>query len=108
MRPGLGPGAAYSPVFTVEWGATPLFGLVVNAAWTSATDTDANVAWARGMWTAVQPFVSRRMYSNVAMAEDLDRARDAYGTNYERLVEVKTKYDPTNFFRLNQNVKPAA
>ena len=86
----------------------PLFGLVINAAWASPADTEANIAWARGLWGAVQPFAGDRMYSNVMMAEDLDKVRAAYGVNYERLVEVKTKYDPANVFRLNQNITPTA
>jgi FAD/FMN-containing dehydrogenase len=86
----------------------PLFGLVINAAWASPADTEANVAWARAMWGAAQDFVGDRMYSNVMMAEDQDKVRAAYGVNYERLVAVKTTYDPANVFRLNQNVTPAA
>jgi hypothetical protein len=85
----------------------PLFGLVINGAWADPAQSDTNVAWARGLWTSTQPFGSGRMYSNVAMTDDLDRVQAAYGVNYERLVEVKTKYDHTNFFRMNQNIKPA-
>jgi hypothetical protein len=85
----------------------PLFSLVINAAWPTPAESEANIGWARGLWTAVQPFGGDRMYSNIAMAEDMDRVRAAYGVNYDRLVQVKTKYDPTNFFRMNHNIKPA-
>jgi hypothetical protein len=85
----------------------PLFGLVINAAWGNPAETEANVAWALGMWDAAQPYLSDRLYSNVMMAEDQDRVRAAYGGNYDRLAQVKAKYDPTNVFRLNLNVMPA-
>jgi FAD/FMN-containing dehydrogenase len=85
----------------------PMFGLVINAAWPGPADTDANIGWARATWAAVQPFVSDRVYSNVLMADDADRLRTAYGANYERLAEVKKKYDPANLLRLNQNIGPA-
>jgi FAD/FMN-containing dehydrogenase len=84
----------------------PLFGLVINAAWPSPAETETNIAWARAMWGAALPFAGERLYSNVMMAEDQDKGRAAFGVNYDRLVEVKTTYDPTNVFRLNQNIKP--
>ncbi|MEW6296553.1 MAG: BBE domain-containing protein [Thermodesulfobacteriota bacterium] len=57
----------------------------------------------------MQPFVERAVYANAledALQEGEQRAWEAYGPNYERLVALKNKYDPTNFFRLNQNVRP--
>ena len=48
------------------------------------------------------------VYVNNLGDEGQDRVREAYGGNYERLVALKTRYDPTNFFRLNQNIKPTA
>ena len=58
----------------------------------------------------MQPFAERAVYVNAledAEEEGEHRVREAYGPNYERLVDLKNKYDPTNFFCLNQNIKPA-
>ncbi len=57
--------------------------------------------------SSMQPFLEDGVYVNyLDKDEGNDRVRAAYGPNYERLVAVKKKYDPTNFFRLNQNIKP--
>ena len=54
----------------------------------------------------MRPFSTGGVYVNNLGDEGEDRVRAAYGSNYDRLVALKTKYDPTNFFRLNQNIKP--
>ena len=56
----------------------------------------------------MQPFIGGGVYSNYLQDEGEGRVRAAYGANYERLVALKKKYDPTNFFRMNQNIKPMA
>ena len=56
----------------------------------------------------MQPFFETGVYVNNLGEEGEDRVKEAYGENYERLVGMKDKYDPTNLFRLNQNVKPTA
>jgi FAD/FMN-containing dehydrogenase len=62
--------------------------------------------WARGLWTALQPH-HENVYVNFLMEEGEDRIRDAYGASkYDRLKALKRKYDPDNFFRLNQNIRP--
>ncbi|MEO6715363.1 MAG: FAD-binding oxidoreductase [Mycobacteriales bacterium] len=62
--------------------------------------------WARDFWTALAPHHTS-VYVNFLMEEGKDRVRQAYGdAKYDRLKALKTKYDPTNFFRLNQNIKP--
>ena len=71
-------------------------------------ETEKNIRWARELWAAMQPHVAGRVYVNYLGADDADRVREAYGPNYERLAALKKKYDPTNFFRLNQNIRPAA
>jgi hypothetical protein len=73
-------------------------------------DTAAMIGWARECWTAVQPFAERAVYVNGLddPEQDDQRARDAYGLNYDRLSQLKQKYDPTNFFRLNGNITPRA
>jgi FAD/FMN-containing dehydrogenase len=80
----------------------------INAVWTEDDpDADRHVAWARAFFDAMQPHAGGRVYLNFLGDEGEDRVRQAYGTeHYERLVEIKRKYDPTNRFRLNQNIEP--
>jgi FAD/FMN-containing dehydrogenase len=52
------------------------------------------------------PFVSGGVYSNYLDHDDSDKVSASFGSNYSRLQEVKNKYDPNNFFKLNQNIKP--
>jgi hypothetical protein len=63
--------------------------------------------WTVRYWDALHPYSSGGAYVNMMMDEGVDRIRAAYRDNYERLVAIKTKYDPTNFFHINQNIKPA-
>jgi FAD/FMN-containing dehydrogenase len=62
----------------------------------------------RGLWTATEPFANSGTYINFLGSEEDESAavRASYGPNYERLVQVKNAYDPTNFFHLNHNIKP--
>jgi FAD/FMN-containing dehydrogenase len=64
-------------------------------------------AWARSYWEAVHPYTMGGAYVNFMMEEGEDRIRATYGENYERLAAVKHRYDPGNFFRVNQNIRPA-
>ena len=63
-------------------------------------------AWAKAYWQAIHPYTLGGAYINFMMEEGQERIKATYGDNYERLVEVKTKYDPTNLFRVNQNIQP--
>ena len=65
-----------------------------------------HIAWARACWGALSPFASRGVYVNFLGNEEEERVRAAYGVNYERLVALKHRYDPTNFFSRNQNIRP--
>jgi FAD/FMN-containing dehydrogenase len=65
------------------------------------------VDWAREYWDAVHPFSAGGAYVNFMMDEGEDRVRASYRGHYERLAAIKAKYDPANFFRVNQNIKPA-
>jgi FAD/FMN-containing dehydrogenase len=76
--------------------------------WTNPAEKDVNIRWVEGFWEAVRPYLSGRVYVNYLGQEGADRVREAYGPNFDRLAALKKKYDPTNFFRLNQNVPPAA
>ena len=77
------------------------------AIWDDPAGDAANIGWARDFWTAVRPFSTGGVYVNNLGDEGEDRIRAAYGENFERLAQLKQKYDPTNFFRLNQNIRPA-
>ena len=75
--------------------------------WVSPSETEKNLEWTRGCWQAMKPYLAAGSYGNYVTDEGEAIAREAYGPNYDRLVALKNKYDPTNFFRLNHNVKPA-
>lgn len=63
--------------------------------------------WGRGYWEELHPHNMGGAYVNFMMEEGQDRIKATYGNNYNRLVAVKDKYDPENFFRVNQNIKPS-
>ena len=77
----------------------------IVAAWED-DQADLHKAWARAFWTAMQPFASKGVYVNFLGDEGEGRVQAAYGVNYDRLVALKNTYDPTNFFSLNQNIRP--
>ena len=78
----------------------------IIAQWTDPATAQAHIDWARAGWSAVAP-ESSGVYVNHLDADDSDaRIRTAYGANYARLATVKATYDPTNFFRLNHNIRP--
>ena len=83
---------------------------LIVARWTDPAEAEQEIAWARAYWAAMQPYVEQAAYPNYleAGAEGAERVRAAYGGNYERLTRVKAAYDPTNFFRGNQNIPPAS
>jgi FAD/FMN-containing dehydrogenase len=78
------------------------------AGWDDQAQTDNNLRWSRESWNAMQPFCEHDAYVNDLGEEGEQRVHEAYGQNYDRLAALKQKYDPTNFFRLNQNIWPAA
>jgi FAD/FMN-containing dehydrogenase len=69
-------------------------------------DADALKSWVVAYWDALHPYSSCGAYVNFMMDEGVDRIKATYRDNYDRLVAIKKKYDPTNFFRVNQNIKP--
>lgn len=74
--------------------------------WVNPDESETNIQWTRECWEAVRPFLVAGSYGNYVTDEGEAIAREAYGPNYDRLVVLKNKYDPTNFFRMNHNVKP--
>ncbi len=85
------------------------YALIITSQWTDPAESDKNIQWAWTFWDAMQPFMCDSVYVNYLGAEGEERIKAAYGApKYERLVALKNRYDPTNFFRLNQNIKPTA
>ncbi len=81
--------------------------LVVVSEWMDAKDSEACIAWARDTYDAMQLFIGSGRYVNYLGDDERgDAVAAAYGPNYRRLQQLKTKYDPQNFFHLNQNIRP--
>ena len=84
-----------------EWGCL--------SSWLDPVADDVNVRWTRELAETMRLFTTGSDYVNqigLETDEGADRIKAAYGANYERLVAVKNKYDPTNLFRHNQNIRP--
>ena len=83
------------------------FLLEILANWTEPEETERNVSWARDFFAAMERFGTGKTNLNFpGLGEDPRFVRAAFGPTYERLVAVKQEYDPTNLFRLNQNITP--
>ena len=82
------------------------FVLNVHARWDDAEQDQMCIAWAREFFQASAPYASAGAYVNFMTEEEGDRVAAVYGSNYERLVQLKNQYDPKNIFHLNQNIKP--
>jgi FAD/FMN-containing dehydrogenase len=79
----------------------------IQAYWTGAAAAAKSIEWVNKFWERTGALANGRVYVNYLEDEGGERVRAAYGPNYDRLVTLKNKYDPTNFFSLNQNIKPA-
>jgi FAD/FMN-containing dehydrogenase len=83
------------------------YSVLAVSQWLDAKDDEKNIAWARDTYVAMQPFVGSGRYVNYLDDDEPgDPAAAAYGPNYRRLREIKAKYDPYNFFHMNQNIRP--
>ena len=69
-------------------------------------NNEKTIEWARDYWKALHPYSAGGAYVNFMMEEGTDRVKATYRDNYERLAAIKAQYDPTNLFRVNQNIKP--
>jgi FAD/FMN-containing dehydrogenase len=83
-----------------------LFAMNVHTRWTDPADDKKCIAWAREFFAASAPYASGSVYINFLTEDESERISQAYGKNYDRLVEAKNKYDPGNLFRRNQNIRP--
>ena len=106
----LGNAANRVPVDTTAFGhRQAIHEWIAMATWLDPGESEIHVRWARETAEAMEPFTSSGSYVNQLgpeAEEGMDRIKSSYGANYERLVAVKNKYDPTNLFRLNPNIKP--
>jgi FAD/FMN-containing dehydrogenase len=84
------------------------YSFLILAGWEDPGESEANVAWARDLWEQVRPMAAAGVYVNYLGTEGEQRVREAYGPNLDRLAEIKSRYDPDNFFRMNQNIRPEA
>jgi FAD/FMN-containing dehydrogenase len=83
------------------------YSMTAASLWRDRSQSDKNIGWTRRLWEALQPAASGAVYANYLSQDEGDeRVRAAYGANYERLVALKNRYDPTNLFRVNQNIRP--
>jgi len=84
------------------------FVMNVHGRWQDRAKDGACIGWARDLFQAAAPFATGNVYVNFLTQDEGDRVRAAYGRNYDRLSQLKSKYDPGNLFRLNQNIRPLA
>jgi len=82
------------------------YDLLILSQWADPSESEGNVRWTRELFGAMEPFFGEGVYVNNLGEEEGDRVEEAYGDHYGRLATLKDRYDPTNLFRLNQNVKP--
>jgi FAD/FMN-containing dehydrogenase len=93
---------------TAYGGRDTEFLVTAEASWTDPAQNDEAIAWAREVWDAMEPYTTGAVYLNFpGLGEEKDDlARAGYGENYDRLVALKTEYDPDNLFRMNINIPP--
>tara|TARA_Y100001001_G_scaffold160919_1_gene184416 strand:- start:905 stop:1453 length:549 start_codon:yes stop_codon:yes gene_type:complete len=84
----------------------PEHNLVTGSFWNKGVDTAPHIAWSRSYWKKVSPYTDG-FYINDEFSESQKDVNLNFLGNYERLVQLKNKYDPTNLFRLNANIKPS-
>lgn len=80
----------------------------IIAEWNAADSHEAvrHTAWVRDFQAALLPFAAKGVYTNFLGNEDKEQVQASYGSNYERLVNLKNKYDPYNIFHFNPNIQP--
>ena len=84
------------------------YNVAIISQWMDPRQNDPCIAWCRGTFDALKPFLAETRYVNYLDHDEAgDPAAAAYGANYSRLRELKAKYDPENFFHANVNIRPA-
>jgi hypothetical protein len=97
--------AHVKPAATAYWNRLAQWDLLMFAVWTDHTQDEHNAQVMRDLWKAFEPF-TKGYYVNTEPSESERRLRETYGDNYPKLVQLKSKYDPGNLFRLNANIRP--
>jgi FAD/FMN-containing dehydrogenase len=92
---------------TAYWHRDAAFVMNVHTRWEDAADDERCIAWARKLFDETGAHATGGVYVNFMPEDETDRVGNAYGGNHDRLVEIKTKYDPTNLFRVNHNIRPS-
>jgi FAD/FMN-containing dehydrogenase len=82
------------------------FATVIAGMWPDPSQNEANTKWVRDYYDAIAPHSEAGGYVNFMAGDDQDRIKANYKGNYDRLVEIKRKFDPDNLFHLNQNIAP--
>jgi len=82
------------------------FATVIAGMWPDPADNEKNIKWVKDYYHAVHPHSLPGGYVNFMAGDDQGRVRDNYKGNYDRLAAIKKKYDPTNLFHMNQNIRP--
>lgn len=102
-----GQAGAPAPEATAYPHRDALYVMNVHTRWENAADDARCIAWARDFFNEAAPHASGGVYVNFMPQDEGERTANAYGANYQRLAQIKVKYDPDNLFRTNQNIRPA-
>jgi hypothetical protein len=92
---------------TAYAGRDTSYGFHIIAGWFDAVEDAAVIGWANEFQRAMSDHATGGVYVNLIADDERERVRNAYGTNYQRLVELKQKWDPNNLFQSNHNIPPA-
>jgi FAD/FMN-containing dehydrogenase len=96
---------------TAYWHRDVSYQVIIAAGWEDAADDATVIAWVREAHEAMSPFATNAAFLNFNVVDEDDRqarTRTGYGDNYQRLAEIKAKFDPTNLFRINNNIAPSS
>ena len=96
---------------TAFWNRDARSTLIVQGFWNDPRDaaaSEAHLAWARATFDRLSPHTKGFYVNTLALDDPRQRVRASYGDNYDRLVALKRKYDPTNLFHRNANIDPGA
>src|SRR5215216_6830728 len=104
------PATAVEEDETAIGGRDAACGVHAISMWENPAESETHIAWAREFMQAMEPFTIPGISLNFTSDQTEDKVKASFGSEkkYERLVALKNKYDPTNLFRLNQNIKPTA
>src|SRR5579864_6256976 len=103
----LGGAASHIPAGETAFGdRSAPFVITLLANWAEASADPLHISWVRGLFEQLRPAMKPGVYVNFMSGDEQDRVTEAYQERWERMVAVKSHYDPENFFRLNQNVPP--